>query len=107
MCFLHVIIHTFSDFTINLILEYWNTPRFNHLFYISFQIYSSGSIVESGKIPMSNRQQIWKFNATSSMAPKAKLILFFVRSDGEVIADGLTMNVQGVFENKVKAILVL
>ena len=69
---------------------------------LSFQIYSSGSIVESGIIPMSNLRQTWKFNATSSMAPKTKLILFFIRADGEVIADGLTMNVQGVFENKVQ-----
>ncbi|XP_060581970.1 CD109 antigen-like, partial [Ruditapes philippinarum] len=52
--------------------------------YLSYQIYSRGSIVESGTIPMSNRRQTWTFNVTSAMAPKAKVVLYYVRSDGEV-----------------------
>ncbi|XP_060581969.1 CD109 antigen-like isoform X2 [Ruditapes philippinarum] len=68
---------------------------------LSYQIYSRGSIVESGTIPMSNRRQKWTFNVTSAMAPKAKVVIYFVRSDGEVIADVLAVNVQGVFQNKV------
>jgi hypothetical protein len=50
---------------------------------------------------MSNRRQKWTFNVTSAMAPKAKVVIYFVRSDGEVIADVLAVNVQGVFQNKV------
>ncbi|XP_053383073.1 CD109 antigen-like [Mercenaria mercenaria] len=68
---------------------------------LNYQIYSRGSIVESGTIPMPTLRKTWSFKTTSAMAPRAKIVLFFVRSDGEVIADGLTINVQGVFENKV------
>jgi hypothetical protein len=50
---------------------------------------------------MSNRRQTWTFNVTSAMAPKAKVVLYYVRSDGEVVADVSTVNVQGVFQNKV------
>ena len=44
---------------------------------------------------------------TSSMAPKAKVIVFYVRPDGEVVADGLSFNVEGVFQNQVRNVKIL
>lgn len=41
------------------------------------------------------------------MVPRAKAMVYYVRPDGEVVADGLSFNVEGIFENQVKHILLL
>lgn len=35
------------------------------------------------------------------MAPKARLIVHYVRDDGEIVTDALTFNIDGTFKNKV------
>lgn len=45
----------------------------------------------------------WKPLITAAMAPRAKIIAYFVRSDGEIVADALVINVDGsVYDNKVR-----
>ncbi|XP_077982153.1 CD109 antigen-like isoform X2 [Glandiceps talaboti] len=38
---------------------------------------------------------------TSAMAPTAQVVVYYVRNDGEVVIDSLTINVKGAFDNKV------
>ena len=38
------------------------------------------------------------------MAPRSTLVVFYIRRDGEVVADSITVNIQGVFKNKVTLI---
>ena len=42
---------------------------------------------------------------TSLMAPRVRVVGFYVRSDGEVVADTVALNVEGVFENQVTIML--
>ncbi len=42
-----------------------------------------------------------KFMATSIMSPSAKIVVYFVRNDGEPVADSVTIKVNGAFENDV------
>ena len=44
-----------------------------------------------------------KFTATSMMSPSAKIVVYFVRDDGEIIADSVTIKVNGAFENDVSS----
>ena len=39
--------------------------------------------------------------ATASMAPTARLLVFVIRQDGEIIVDSLNIEVDEPFENKV------
>jgi len=45
-----------------------------------------------------------QFTVTLSklMAPSARLVVFFVQPDGEIVADGLNFIVDDAFDNKVK-----
>lgn len=60
---------------------------------------SKGNVVSTGTVDLSTG--ILNFLVTADMAPKAKLMIYYVRPDGEVVADGLTFNVEGIFENQV------
>uniref|UniRef100_A0A8C4QW17 CD109 molecule n=1 Tax=Eptatretus burgeri TaxID=7764 RepID=A0A8C4QW17_EPTBU len=64
---------------------------------ISYQVMARGNMVEFGQVSSKNFQLM----PTSSWAPMAKLLLFYVRPDGEVINEVLGLSVEGVFENMV------
>jgi len=36
------------------------------------------------------------------MAPTATLLLYYVRSDGEIVADSITFPIDEIFDNKVR-----
>ena len=66
---------------------------------------SKGKSVASGSIDLT--PGILNFPVTADMAPKAKLMLYYVRPDGEIVADGLSFNVEGIFDNKVCSIMAI
>lgn len=39
----------------------------------------------------------------SEMAPKARMLVHFIKPSGEIVADGITFAVEGTFKNKVKS----
>ncbi len=41
------------------------------------------------------------------MAPVARVVVYYVRADGEVVADALNFDVDGTFQNFVRLILFL
>ena len=43
------------------------------------------------------------FTVTSKMSPAAKLLVYYIRPDKEVVADSISFDVQPVFDNKVRA----
>ena len=45
-----------------------------------------------------------KFMATSIMSPSAKIVVYFARNDGEIVADSVTIKVNGAFENDVSTV---
>ena len=38
---------------------------------------------------------------TAKMAPTAKLLAYYVRTNGEIVTDSISFNVAGVFQNQV------
>ena len=46
-------------------------------------------------------QNTFSLPITYEMAPKARMIAHYIRSDGEIVSDALTFNVDGIFKNKV------
>uniref|UniRef100_K1PVK1 Alpha-2-macroglobulin bait region domain-containing protein n=1 Tax=Magallana gigas TaxID=29159 RepID=K1PVK1_MAGGI len=68
---------------------------------VYYQVISKGQVVSSGKIDMTSRVQTFPLPITTEMAPKARLIVHYVRDDGEIVTDALTFNIDGTFKNKV------
>ncbi|KAK3607708.1 hypothetical protein CHS0354_016732 [Potamilus streckersoni] len=73
------------------------TPKTVH-----YQILSKGNIIKTGTTSFSQGTgQQMQVLMESSMAPKAKLVVYYIRPDGEIVADGINFNVEGFFKNKV------
>ncbi|KAL4240835.1 hypothetical protein ACF0H5_001623 [Mactra antiquata] len=69
---------------------------------VNYQVFSRGTIVDSGKVHMSGKKMVWNLPITVTMAPRAKIVSFYVRNDGEIVADALVINVDGlIYDNKV------
>lgn len=49
----------------------------------------------------------YRFLATRDMAPRARLLIYYMREDGEVVADSLHFAVSGAIQNEVSASNVL
>ena len=60
---------------------------------------SRGSIVSVG----STTGKLFKISLTDQMAPKAHILVYYVRDgiEGEIVADSLTFDVAGAIRNKV------
>ena len=52
-----------------------------------------------------DRSHTFRFQATATMAPVARVVVYYVRADGEVVADALNFDVEGTFQNFVRFIL--
>lgn len=68
---------------------------------VYYQVISKGQVVSSGEVDMTSRVQTFPLPITTEMAPKARLIVHYVRDDGEIVTDALTFNIDGTFKNKV------
>ncbi|RXG73166.1 C3 and PZP-like alpha-2-macroglobulin domain-containing protein 8 [Armadillidium vulgare] len=44
---------------------------------------------------------VFRFVATPSMAPRARLVVYYVREDGEIVADSLHFALDGAIQNEV------
>ena len=58
---------------------------------------SRGSVVSAGQISGST----FTILTTDKMAPSARVIVYYVRGDGEIVTDSIGFDVDGVFLNKV------
>ncbi|KAH3873347.1 hypothetical protein DPMN_036581 [Dreissena polymorpha] len=68
---------------------------------VMYQIYARGQLIKSGTIPVNGEFKTWTFQATHDMSPKSQVLVMYVRTDGELVADALSINVDGAFLNKV------
>jgi CD109 antigen len=69
------------------------------------QVLSRGSIVSAGEVNMNvpgSTASTFSIPLTNDMAPNARIVVYYVRRDGEVVADSISFDVQGVFRNQVK-----
>ncbi|RLU17945.1 hypothetical protein DMN91_010185 [Ooceraea biroi] len=68
--------------------------------YISYEVLGRGDILDAGSIYVPDKHTTsFKFLATYVMAPTAHVIVYYVRADGEVIADSLDVELAGVLQN--------
>ncbi|XP_028411916.1 CD109 antigen-like isoform X2 [Dendronephthya gigantea] len=77
-----------------------STEKFGSL---NFILLSRGNTIESKTVihnPFVQTATL-KFMATSIMSPTAKIVVYFIRNDGELVADSVTVKVNGAFENDV------
>ena len=58
-------------------------------------------IVASGSFTVTGKTKTLKIKTKATMAPSASLLVYYVRADGEFIADAIHFDVEGVFENQV------
>lgn len=53
-------------------------------------------------VPVNNQKSVrFKIQAPPKLAPKARVIVYYVRVDGEIVADTLDFDVEGVFQTPV------
>ncbi|CAK9821472.1 CD109 antigen [Anthophora retusa] len=68
--------------------------------YINYEIFGRGDILDADSIYVQNKHTAsFKFLATYVMAPTAHVIVYYVGSDGEIIADALDVELEGVLQN--------
>ncbi|XP_076245134.1 thioester-containing protein 1 allele R1 isoform X2 [Calliopsis andreniformis] len=68
--------------------------------YISYEVFGRGDILDAGSIYVQDEHTAtFKFLATYVMAPTAHVIVYYVGNDGEVIADALDVELEGVLQN--------
>ncbi|XP_064610073.1 CD109 antigen-like [Liolophura sinensis] len=69
---------------------------------VIYQVLSRGSIVSAGKVDASGQlTKTFSLTVTSGMAPTARIIVYAVRPDGEIVTESISFNVDGIFQNKV------
>ncbi|ESO98776.1 hypothetical protein LOTGIDRAFT_231164 [Lottia gigantea] len=81
-------------------LELKATREFSRVYYT---ILSRGVLITENYQDFSttSKSQILSFSVTSDMAPKLKIIVFIRVEDKEIVADAISFNVEGFYNNKV------
>lgn len=75
------------------------TEAMNELVY---QVLSRGSIVAAGSVnARGTTSHSFSVNVEASMAPNARIVLYYVRADGEIVTDSISFDVDGAFQNQV------
>lgn len=72
--------------------------------YVSYQVLGRGDIIVASTMQIPNAGQhtaIIRFLATYAMAPTAHVIVQFVKDGGEVVADAIDIELDGVLQNYV------
>ncbi|XP_054284946.1 CD109 antigen-like isoform X2 [Macrosteles quadrilineatus] len=69
--------------------------------YVSYQVLGRGDVITAATVPISREETTttWRFLATYAMAPVAHVIVQYLRDDGEVVADALDIELEGVLQN--------
>ncbi|KAK3612489.1 hypothetical protein CHS0354_024459 [Potamilus streckersoni] len=70
---------------------------------VTYHILSKSLVLLTGKVTVnqSNVAQTFNVHLTSNMVPAARILVYYVASDGEIVADGITFMVHDIFQNKV------
>jgi len=72
---------------------------YNKILY--FQIISKGQIVQESSVISNGTSATVVFPVTQLMAPRARLLAYYIRSDSEVVANVIDFAVAGLLQNNV------
>lgn len=68
--------------------------------YLSYELFGRGDVLLANTIQIKNEQShMFHFTATQAMVPVAHLIISYIRADGELVADSLSIEVDGLLRN--------
>lgn len=71
--------------------------------YFTYQVIGRGDVLDSNTVEVPEAKIFkFKFLATFAMVPKAKVLVYFIGSTGEIISDKIEINFAAVFQNPVK-----
>lgn len=84
----------------NIEIEVNATEVLNHLVY---KVIGRGNIEIARTIPVPNQKEYrFSFRAPSSMAPRARVLVYYVRAtNNEIVADSVSFDVEGLFRTSV------
>jgi hypothetical protein len=59
-------------------------------------------MVAAGTVNGNNQKKVsFSIPVKSAMAPNARIVVYYVHTDGEIVTDSISFDVEGVFDNKV------
>ncbi|XP_046746805.1 CD109 antigen-like isoform X2 [Diprion similis] len=68
--------------------------------YLSYQVLGRGDILNAGSVKVPEEYTVkFKFLATYVMAPTAHIVVYYMREDGEIVADSLNVDLDGALQN--------
>lgn len=74
--------------------------------YFSYQVLGRGDVIVGGTIPVPDRTlHTFRFPASFAMVPRAKLVVFFVQDDGELVSDSVEIEFGSDLQNFLKVTL--
>ncbi|XP_012262615.2 CD109 antigen-like isoform X2 [Athalia rosae] len=67
--------------------------------YLSYEIIGRGDILNADSFQVTGSVAEFRFLATYVMAPTAHVVVYYMRDDGEVVADALDVHLDGTLQN--------
>jgi CD109 antigen len=68
--------------------------------YFIYQVIGRGDVVVANTIKVADKKtHNFRFLATYAMAPTAHVVVYYVKEDGEVVADALDIELEGALQN--------
>lgn len=72
--------------------------------YVSYELFGRGDVLVANTLQMKNVEtHMFHFTATQAMVPIVHLVVSYIRADGELVADSLDIEVEGLLRNFVSA----
>lgn len=87
--------------TLDAIVIKFLTQRYKKIMYL--QIVSGGEIIVSDQIEMYTRNRQLSIALSQDMAPTARLVAYYLTTDGQVVADSLSFHINNNGGHKVIA----
>ncbi|KAK5646677.1 hypothetical protein RI129_005141 [Pyrocoelia pectoralis] len=71
--------------------------------YITYQVIGRGNVLAAHSFQMEDKKEFkFHFTATNAMAPMAHLLVNYVQPDGEIIADSIDFEIDGLIQNSIE-----
>ncbi|XP_046483767.1 CD109 antigen isoform X3 [Neodiprion pinetum] len=68
--------------------------------YLSYQVLGRGDILNAASVKVPEEYTVkFRFLATYVMAPTAHILVYYMRDDGEIVADSLNVDLDGALQN--------
>jgi CD109 antigen len=68
--------------------------------YFIYQVMGRGDVIVANTVQLADKKtHSFRFLATYAMAPTAHVLVYYVKEDGEVVADALDIELEGALQN--------